>query len=131
MIGGAFSKEDALKLWPLVEPLIKRATDLDHGRSTPDTIKELISQDKALLWADKNLKMVLVSSVEEYPTGKKTLLLRVCGGEDLSICKQAFPMLKDYARDMGCDSVEVRGRKGWLKVLPEFKEDYTVLRVAL
>lgn len=131
MIGGAFSKEDALKLWPLVEPLIKKATDLDYGRSSPETIKQLIKDNKALLWADKNLKMVLVSSVEEYPTGRKTLLLRVCGGEDLSICKQAFPMLKDYARDMGCDSLEVGGRKGWLKVLPEFKEDYTVLRAEL
>jgi len=57
LIGGAFTRENALTIWPLVEPLVQRATEKDFGRSSTDTIKELIEQDKAVLWADNDLKI--------------------------------------------------------------------------
>lgn len=127
--GGALSRDEALLVWPLIEPLVKRATDRDFGRSSPETIKQLIQDDKALLWVDKNLKMALVTTIEVYPTGKKSLLCRVCAGEDLNIPKSFIETLKNYAKDIGCECIEIFGRDGWLKVFKDMKKDYSVMRL--
>ena len=123
----ALKKDDALKIWPVVEPLIKRATDRDKGRSSTDTIRTLIENDQAVLWVNDDLSLVWVTSIEVYRTGVKACLIRVCGGQGLDICKEAINEVDRYARYMGCDLLEIYGREGWLRTLEGFAKDITVM----
>ena len=123
----AVPRETALNLWPEIEPLLKRATDRDRGRSTPETLKALIAENKAHLWVCDDLSMAMITTVEKYPTGKLACLVRALGGSGLSHCLDKIDQVVEYARALGCDFIEIQGREGWLKVLPGFEKDATIM----
>lgn len=126
-MSGALSREDALKVWPLVEPMVKRVTDRDRGRSSPETLRKLIEEEKAVLWAHDGLDLVWITSIEKHLTGKKSCLVIACAGEGLDTCKEEIERVAEYAKFMGCDQLQIYGREGWLKALDGFEKDITIL----
>jgi len=124
---GALSTEDALAIWSRVEPLLRRVTSRDHGRSSTDTIKKLIEEEKATLWAHKGLDLICITSIDIHPTGVKSCLVHACGGKGLEVCKDMSEILAEYAKTVGCDLLEIYGREGWLKTLNGFEKDITVM----
>lgn len=123
----AIRKEDTHTVWPHISHLIKKATDRDKGRSSPETIFESIQKDEALLWATDDLSLVCITSIESYPTGIKACVVQACGGEDLEKCKELCELLADYAKTIDCDLLEIYGREGWLRTLPNFTKDVVAM----
>jgi hypothetical protein len=123
----ALSANDAIEVWPHVAPLLEMAVSRDRGRSSMDVLRNDVGAGNCTVWINDDLSLAWVTSIEVYPTGKKVCLVRYCGGQGLDICQQAIETIAEYARVVGCDHLEIVGREGWLRALPGFERDYTVM----
>ena len=123
----ALKKDDALAVWPFVEPLIKKATDRDKGRTTPETFRQDIERDEAVLWVTDDLSLACITAIVTHPTGLKACVVQACGGEDMEKCKELCELLADYAKTIDCDLLEIYGREGWLRTLPNFTKDVVAM----
>jgi hypothetical protein len=115
-------KEYVDTCWEKVEPLLKKATDLSGDRYTTSHIYDMVMEDDYQLWIayeDKYFHGAVVTNISNYPN-RKILCMGFCGGEYFGAWKdQIIDILKRFARDMGCDSIEASGRPGWSKLLKD------------
>ena len=123
------------KVWDTVRPQIQRALDQDHNRVTISTVYKNIKTKSQQLWiADEGLFIVYVTTIIIFDNAKQLRIL-YCGGDSGNISndqiKQIFDTFKSYAKSHGCTELEIWGRDGWLRVCPELKKDYTVMRLEL
>jgi hypothetical protein len=109
--------------WSKVEPLLKKATELTGNRYTTDNIYDMVMEEDHQLWVayeDKEFSGAVVTNIATYPN-RKILCMGFCGGENFKDWKdQIINLLRKFAKDMGCDSIEAFGRPGWANV---FKND--------
>ena len=64
----------------------------------------------------KEFKGAVVTNVIAYPQ-KKVLCMQFCGGEQLKDWKdQMLALLRRFAKDVGCESIESTARRGWAKI---------------
>lgn len=109
--------------WPHVEHLLKPAIDLSGGRYTVDTTRAAISRGQMQLWiAFEGTKIfaAMTSTVSVYPA--KTMLAVVhCGGRMMGLWLQTMSEIEEWAKAQGCAGVEITGRAGWAKALPDYR----------
>lgn len=117
-------------VWDKIESLIRRATERDHGRTSPETVKADLEAETALLWVSPDLSAVAVTTTETHPTGLKSLVIRYAAGNGGDFNRKMVDF-EEYARALGCDAIEIYGRRGWLRALDGFEEDMTVMRKSL
>lgn len=127
----ALSINDAQTVWPIVEPMFQRVVDRDRGRSSTETIKQSIMDGRSILWVSSDIEIAVTTSIEVYPTGKKSCLIAACAGENLETCKHAEKVLERYAKEMGCEMIEIYGRGGWLRALDGYEKDNTIMSKGL
>jgi len=70
---------------------------------------------------------VAVTEIVEYKVGRKVLKATMAGGDKGSIQKACFDCggmkrLEEFALEQGCHSIFVEGRRGWKRLLPDYKE---------
>ena len=114
------------KHWWWIEPLLERIED--RGWESSDVLSLLV-QGKSQLWGclgQLGPTAVWVTSIEHLG-GSKYGLVWLCAGEPINEITRLFrkytePWLKEH----GCKWVEIVGRKGWAKVLPDFHENSRV-----
>lgn len=89
-----------------------------------------IRSEVAQLWsfdtAAGETLMLVVTRILHYELCD-TLEIQLCGGHRLRECLRLLPELEQHARYLGCKMVELRGRRGWERLLG----DYTVRGIAL
>lgn len=118
--------------WPYVSPLIEKA--LVHGWNTPEEVYALIDESKAQCWlAIENNRVIgtWVTRIEQADIGRFCLVW-LGGGEQSN---KWIPLIQEYtepwAKENGCKEMQIVGRKGWVKRLPEYKWTAVVLRKEL
>lgn len=57
--------------------------------------------------------------------------ISACGGSERHRWLNLISQIEDYARAMGCKSMRIIGRKGWTRVLPQFRQTAVVLERTL
>lgn len=118
--------KDILKHWPILEPQIQKS--LDHGEgeySTFDIFKKSID-NLMQIWAtvdkDNELSCVTVTQVSVYPDYKSLQILCLTViNQTVKNMKDQFYCLEDFAKQNGCSSLRVWGRKGWERKLRALK----------
>jgi hypothetical protein len=72
-----------------------------------------------LIWdpEDKIIFAVLCAEGSDYPL-KRVFEITVAGGEMISEWGHVYPAIKDIARAMGYDQIDIVGRRGWGKFIP-------------
>lgn len=118
--------KDVLKHWPILEPQIQKS--LDHGEgeySTFDIFKKAID-NLMQIWAtvdkDNELTCVTVTQVSVYPDYKSLQILCLTViNQTVKNMKDQFYCLEDFAKQNGCISLRVWGRKGWERKLRTLK----------
>jgi hypothetical protein len=105
--------------WKTIEPYMEKAAEYTYGRYTSDDIYDSLKEYDHHLWVafdgDK-IKGAVVTNIITYPR-RKILCMSFCGGTELKIWKDPMlELLKQFARDVGCDGIEATARKGWAKV---------------
>lgn len=115
--------EEVERVWPSIEPYMDGAAEYTHGRFTADDILEQVLHYDHILWLayeNEIIKGAVVTSILNYPRAK-TLSMVFTGGINLDEWKEPMlDVLRRWAKDNECDSIESTGRPGWAKV---FKAD--------
>lgn len=109
-------------IWPMVEPMLQKALNENPGLYTTDDLKQDLLTGTQSLWIMYNqgeIDAACTARIAQYPIGR-VLCVEWLGGERMAAwLEEALEMLEVYAADMGCDRVEVYGRKGW-KILKKY-----------
>jgi hypothetical protein len=113
--------------WPHVAPLLKAAvvrTDLTHF----DEVERDVLSGNGLLWIawSGTIEAAATTVLTETNTGR-VCVLTACGGTDMRRWLSLLETIEAYARDEGCARLRIFGRKGWARVL----KDYRVTNIVL
>ena len=81
------------------------------------------------LWVaieDKDVLAAMITQIIPYPR-KRVLRILVLAGAEMDKWLPFLPEVEKWAKDIGCSHIECWGRKGWLKVLSDWKNSYHIL----
>lgn len=108
---------------------IEAALEYCSGKYDLANIQYKLSRHEAQAWETEH--SAVVTWLEDYPC-QRVLTLAFAGG-DKDELKGLIPEIRRFAKDIGCQALEVHGRAGWERVLKEegFKKVSTVLRCEL
>jgi hypothetical protein len=109
--------------WDKIEPFMIKAAESTYGRYSADNLYDMVKDGEHQLWVaydDQTFKGSVLTNIMNYPQ-RKILCMGFCGGIDFKEWKTPIiDLLKKFAKDTGCDSIEAFGRPGWSKI---FKND--------
>ena len=117
------------EVWDIVYEHLLRMSPHSEGELKPDDFYDLLVEGEMQLWIaveDGNIIASMVSQVVPYPR-KRVLRIISIGGEDMDKWIDNLPLVEEWALEMGCTALECWGRKGWLKVLTDWKCSYHIL----
>jgi hypothetical protein len=112
--------EDLEFIWSQVKPQIEKA--LDGSYSSYD-ILEYIKQNRMQLWISWNdgIEASFVTEVCDYPQ-LRVMRWVLAGGSNMeSWLDLVTSKVEDWAKRNNCQRLEIVGRKGWTKVLRDYK----------
>jgi len=122
----------AREVWPDIVHLIKLATDENDGRYEPDDVLAEVEEGNAHLWVIYNEERgqadaAITTKIIQYPR-KRVCLQQFCGGTNMpEWVKQWEETVTAYAKACDCTSLELVGRRGWLRIVPDVKQAATSL----
>lgn len=117
-------QDEIVPMWPLVRPWVLDALEYTGGRASEASVLFDLATQKNTLWvvySEEKGRIVafFTLKVVKY-TGRQLLSGELLGGGDLEDWAGAVcDTLRRYAKDTGCDGVEMYGRAGWERVLPK------------
>tara|TARA_R110000824_G_scaffold8249_2_gene37288 strand:- start:170 stop:586 length:417 start_codon:yes stop_codon:yes gene_type:complete len=126
--GYLISPEDVAYIWGDVAPMLAKVTRHTEGELEPDDFLEPLTHGIMQLWLvteEGSVAAVMVTQRITYP--QKTILRAIAmSGDDFEKVRGFQDMIESYAIKTGCSALEMWGRKGWKKLLPEWKDTYIV-----
>lgn len=113
--------DDLDATWPLVRDLLELAYSKTDD-VTPDLLPWLKRGD-GLLWIAATDSKVLVATTTSIVQRASGPVCRIwgLGGSDLSQWIEHIGGIEAYAKAIGCVKVCFDGRRGWERMLPEYK----------
>lgn len=112
------------QVWPFVAGLASTIAETSAGRVNAEHIKAHIEAGAMQLWIvlDENgaALAAVITEVVVYPLSK-VCVVRGLAGHDRARWLHHLADIEAWARKIECTRIEVRGRKGMAKVLPEYK----------
>lgn len=121
-------------VWPFAADFIEKARTANaDDYSLAEIYAELERKDAQLwVWAENNaITAAGITKITVY-YNKKVCGLPYIGGKDvLKWLSAAETVISEWARAQGCTVMEGYARKGWLRVLPHWKPDWTRVRKSL
>ena len=116
------------EVWPHVAALIAAAMRRGGLGEVADVARGL-HDGAALLWLAWDGKRIVAAAATELAcvNGEKLCTILACGGAGFARFGHLIGGLERYARAEGCVRIRICGRKGWVRVLP----DYAIRRVII
>ena len=112
--------EEIDKNWDWIEPLLLR---IDDAVWTTEEVRQALKANEAQLWAfgddPRGIVVTRLGKIGQTPSG----LIWLAAGESI----EAFTYflrtyIEPWFRSKGCRTVEIVGRRGWKKFLPDYSE---------
>ena len=123
MIITAVLPDDIESVWHLINDYMIGAAKYTHGRFKVEDIKaQLLSNPRQQLWIayDDKIYGAVITEVLTYPQ-MKTLIMHFTGGVEFAKWhNEIISVLRSFAKDNNCKTIEAFGRKGWKRI---FKND--------
>ena len=120
--------EDIAYIWEDVSPLIEMARKHSEGELETDDFLEPLTHGDMQLWIateDNNMHSAMVTQIVPYPQ-KQILRVILIAGSDFKRLYEFNDMIESFAIKTGCSAMELWGRKGWKKMLPDWESNYIV-----
>ena len=120
------------EIWPVVSDRIREAMrrgDLGSFKS----VELSVYQGNALLWLvtdGAGIFAAIVTQLEESEW-RRVCCIVACGGRGRHKWLHLISKLESYARDEGCTAMRILGRKGWQRVLEDYKPRRVILEKEL
>ena len=109
-------------IWDTVGDIIAHPRVLNNW-TDKDDLYRLLKEDKADLWVSSTLKSALIASLFVRKDDSKVYVVQYMASLDEDEdWTQAIEAIEDHARLIGCVSIQVKGRKGWKRVLKDYNE---------
>jgi len=131
MILQRLGPEHVEQAWPLIEPHIQKLAHFFPDDWPVDRVLDQMKDRFVVPWVvwDEKAKEcygVALTEIVVKPSGRKALNIHVAG-HDHREWVRLLTELEEYGKSLGADKVEVIGRTGWERSLP----DYQKARLAL
>ena len=120
---------DIHELWPVVHKHIEKMLHHSEGELELEDFYTGLIEGGMMLWIAIDEKKIVASMVVQiipYPR-KRVLRIISIGGDRMKDWITYLPKVEDWALTIGCSHIECWGRKGWEKILKDWKSSYTVL----
>ena len=120
--------EDVPYVWDEVAPLLSEVTPHTEGEIEPDDFIEPLSDGQMQLWVaieDKEVHSAMITQIIPYPQ-KRVLRIISLAGSEFEKLYHFIDMVESFAIQSECSAIEMWGRKGWKKLLPDWKDSYIV-----
>ena len=120
--------EDIAYIWEEVAPLLNRVKEHSEGEAEPDDFLEPLTHGHMQLWIateDKQMHSAMITQIIVYPQ-KKVLRVISIAGSDFRRLYEFNDMVESFAIKTGCSGMELWGRRGWKKLLPDWESNYIV-----
>tara|TARA_R100001530_G_C4317275_1_gene154733 strand:+ start:1017 stop:1436 length:420 start_codon:yes stop_codon:yes gene_type:complete len=121
--------EDVAYVWEHVAPLLDKVQEHTEGEVESEDFLEPLTHGDMQLWIateDKSLHSVMITQIIPYPQKKVLRVISLSGSEFNEKLSEFQAMLESFAIRTGCSSLELWGRKGWKKLLPDWESNYIV-----
>jgi hypothetical protein len=109
---------DIDQVWADIESYIEGAAKYTHGRYTADDIRQTFKEGGQQLWIayDDRIYGAVITEIIQYPQ-MRALIMHFTGGIELPKWKdEMLSVLRSFAKDANCQTIESFGRTGWKKV---------------
>ena len=120
--------EDIAHIWEQVAPLLDRAKEHSEGEAEPDDFLEPLTHGDMHLWIfteESSLHSAMITQIIVYPQKKILRVISIAGAEFEKL-RQFNDVVESFAIKTGCTGLELWGRKGWKKLLPDWESNYIV-----
>lgn len=116
--------EHIAKVWPVAGPMLERCYKRGVLGATFEELVEDIGKDLAQVWVAFEGETIFAAAATTLETTRdaKFCYVRACGGKNVREWVHLLAGIEDFAKAEGCDAVRVHGRKGWARLLPEYRE---------
>jgi hypothetical protein len=120
------------RIWPHVSHLIRRAMARGGMGRFADVERDVLAAN-AYLWLAIEAGAVLAAAVTQVAQADDQRLCTIvaCGGHDWIRWGGLIAGLEDYARAEHCARIEIAGRPGWLRRLPDYRLAKVIIRKEL
>ena len=122
------SPEDVAYVWEDVAPLLAEVSPHTEGEVAPDDYMAPLTHGEMQLWVaieDKKVHSAMITQIIPYPQ-KKILRIISLAGSEFGKLYNFIDMVESFAIQCECSALEMWGRKGWKKLLPDRKDSYIV-----
>ena len=120
--------EDIAYIWEEVAPLLNTVREHTEGELETDDFLEPLTHGDMQLWIateGSTVHGVMVTQLIPYPQ-KKILRVISLAGDNFEELREFQEMIEAFAVKTGCTALEMWGRKGWKKLLPDWEDTYVV-----
>ncbi len=130
-------KEAVAALWPWVEAYLAGAIERTLGTFTLETTKAQLIEGDRQLWIIvgeaplREVSAAIVTSLQEFPSGKKALQIELLGGVHVSAWFSLKELLEDWAKKEGCSAALLWARKGWAKHMKDYRVTHYLMHKEL
>ncbi len=110
-------------VWDDVEEHIREIAHLNLDRFTPDDLYAELLGRRMQLWCvrrGRKIVMVGITAIRIFPRGKVAYVIGVSGSE-MEHWLHFQPDLLKWAKGEGCQAVDAVVRKGWTRLLKDWK----------
>lgn len=109
--------------------------DIAGGHWTTDFLYSEIERGAQQLWViagqDETIKAALVTDISPYRNGFKTCMVTVIVGKEPRSWIALRGELEQWAKEQGCEKIEMIGRVGWKRIIPDWKPTHIFFEKAL
>ena len=123
------SPDHIANIWNSVYRHIEAMAPHSEGEMASADFYEALTNAEMQLWVALDDDEIIASMITQIVPYPRKMVLRIIsiGGEYMDKWIDNLPVIEHWALSMGCTSIECWGRKGWLKVLKDWKCSYHII----
>lgn len=119
-------------MWPHVRALVKRAIDRTDLCNFEGVEREVLAgtQQLWLGWNGTTIEAAAVTQLVLIGTRKICIVVAAGaapGNHDRARWPSLMAGIEQFARDEGCRAVRIIGRKGWQRILADYRANYVIM----
>lgn len=120
------------EVWPAVAPMLEAAMRRGGEMSMADLYECVASRSAFWLWVawGGELEAAMVTEIADTIDGRVCVIVAL-GGENMGRWIAMKSKIEDYARAENCTRMRLYGRKGWARVLTDYRPTRIVLEKEL
>jgi len=126
---GIVDIKDIQYVWPKVEPMLDKVCHRSQGELLAKDYLPYIMDGDMQLWLGLDEDKIFISMVTQfiyYPQKKILRVIAIAGEKFLEAHEKFNDMFESFAITNDCSALELWGRKGWKKMLPDWDSKYIV-----